>query len=225
MLKKFIFLIISAFILIDNSGAAIADSAFDNQFASVQSQINSMSGLVQSQSNALNNTLSGNEVDNSNLYASQPLPTNTSKSKVKLNLVTKLPTLPSLKVPANVSVGSNFASPCLAAYFNSLGGKSSNVKGCAGCSLAGQNSSNLLSSALDPTINSVIPEPSSNIVNPAIWNSLTDFQRNVIIKENPSVKLALDKGANTQNSITNCLNQPTLTNSSELNAMNFLSQK
>ena len=196
---------------------ALADSEFDKQFAAMQDKFNQVQKDVLQQQLPSENvsqntsTVTGDVqsavVSNNSLQTTLPAP--------------KLPALPKLKSNVNLNA---FPSPCAAAYLLAMGGSPVNNNACNACTMAGTGASNKIGSVLDPTINAVVIDPNDNVVTPVEWNSLSDLQKAIIIKQNPAIELAVSNSSKQSNLLSSCFGKSTTISEAQSNALNYFNK-
>lgn len=215
MKNKSIFSLVLIFLSL--MSPALADSEFDKQFAAAQEKFNQVQKSVAQQQLPSDN----------NQDISSPVIGDVQSAVVPTNTLTttlptpKLPALPKLKNNVNLNA---FPSPCAAAYLLAMGGSPVNNSACNTCTIAGSGASNKIGSVLDPTINAVIIDPNDNVVTPVEWNSLSDLQKAIIIKQNPAIELAVSSSSKQSNLLSNCFGKSATISESQSNALNYFNK-
>ena len=203
---------------------AYADESFDQQFAAMQAKITATQAQINGSTNVTSQTPvnTGNQVLQLNSAPSNP--TITNKGIDITGLKTTLPKMKALKLASSTSANSlsAFPSTCAGVYMAAMGGKVIHVSGCEPCVAAGLAASNQLNSALDPSLTSVIVDPTDPNVTPMEWSSLSEFQQNVILAQNPSIKLALAASKKQKNGIASCISNTTQVSNGQSTALNYL---
>lgn len=212
-------------VLISTSLPAFADESFDQQFAAMQAKIAATQAQV-------NGSLSvNNQPAQPNVNTTLPLNSAPSNPSINTNngidvsgLKTTLPKMKPLKITGGNSAGqlSAFPSTCAGVYMAAMGGKIIHVSGCEPCVDAGLAASNQLNSALDPSLTSVIVDSTDPNVTPMEWSSLTEFQQNIILAQNPSIKLALAASKKQKNGIASCISNTTQASDTQGKALDYL---
>jgi len=88
-------------------------------------------------------------------------------------------------------------SKCGGAFLDALGGKSTaSVEGCSPCVAAGRLANSQMGLIFDPSKGSTLPDASSAL-NPSEWEKLTPAQRELLIKQNPSISDAIGRSQST----------------------------
>ena len=208
MKNKFLIFLI---LLFSFSTQANADESFDAKFNEAQKKISDMKASL-NQDNSFSSV--GSDIQGAKI-------TGYSDNTLNFDLSIPKATLPKLpKLSSNSNLNS-FASPCSAAYLLSLGGKNVQASGCEPCVIAGQSSTNKLLGVLDPTVISTAIDPSDDIVTPAEWNNLSEYQKKIILDQNPQIELAKAKSEKEKNLLQNCMTKTEESNNKQNEALNF----
>jgi len=212
-------------VLLSVSYPALADDTFDQQFAAMQAKIAATQAQVNG-SLSVNNQAPNNAGTPAVQLNSAPTnPSLTTGQGINVSgLKTSLPKMKPLAIAgSNPASGlSAFPSTCAGVYMAAMGGKVIHVSGCEPCVAAGLAASNQLNSALDPSLTSVIVDPSDPNVTPMEWSSLSEFQQNIILAQNPSIKLALAASKKQKNGIASCISNTTQATNTQGKALDYL---